>query len=202
MATGDMDADCMSSRKQGPCWDAGDTRGWGKPQGRVETSAPWTPSLWKISPRHDILKEQVGHHPHAAAAHPPAHQASSPPAHQLLPYRPTRVPPAGPQQECSSTTKHQLQTCLRWRQAGLDAEGVTTELLRLKFYCSWSKVFCCLFFFSMFILFFKCLFLLFTVWLSTISPCWFFSSPLFFLFFFCFFFLLISWFCNVSQCPV
>jgi hypothetical protein len=46
----------------------------------------------------------------------------------------------------------------RCRQTGLDAKGVITELLRLKFYCSWTGD-------SFFIfLFFKCLFFLFTVW--------------------------------------
>jgi hypothetical protein len=49
----------------------------------------------------------------------------------------------------------------RHKQTGLDTKGVTPELLRLKFYCSWTGDF----------FFFKCLFLLLTVWLSTISPC-------------------------------
>jgi hypothetical protein len=44
---------------QGLCWDAGDTLGCGKAQGRAETSAVWNPSLWKASPWHDLLKEQL-----------------------------------------------------------------------------------------------------------------------------------------------
>jgi hypothetical protein len=44
---------------QGLCWDAGDKLDWGKAQGRVETSALWTPSSWKTSPHHDLLKEQL-----------------------------------------------------------------------------------------------------------------------------------------------
>jgi hypothetical protein len=54
----------------------------------------------------------------------------------------------------------------------LDAKGVTPELLRLKFYCSWTRIF---------FLFFKCLFFLSTVWLSTIYPCWFLRFAFFFL---------------------
>jgi hypothetical protein len=60
----DTDADCMSSVNQGPCWDAGDTLGWGKAPGSTETSAPWTPSMWKAPSYHNTLKEQEGlcHH--------------------------------------------------------------------------------------------------------------------------------------------
>jgi hypothetical protein len=39
----------------------------------------------------------------------------------------------------------------RCRQTGLDAKGITPELLRLKFYCSWTRNF-----FFQFSLFFKC----------------------------------------------
>jgi hypothetical protein len=42
--------------------DTGDTLGWGKAQGRAETSALWTPSSWKASPHPDILKEQLALH--------------------------------------------------------------------------------------------------------------------------------------------
>jgi hypothetical protein len=55
----DIAADCVSSVNQGLCWDAGDTLGWGKAQGRAETSALWTPSSWMASPCHDLLKEQL-----------------------------------------------------------------------------------------------------------------------------------------------
>jgi hypothetical protein len=48
----------MSSVNQGLSWEAGDTLGWGKAQGRAKTSALWTPSSWKPSPCHDLLKEQ------------------------------------------------------------------------------------------------------------------------------------------------
>jgi hypothetical protein len=40
----------------------------------------------------------------------------------------------------------------------------------MKFYCSWTRNF----------FFFKCLFVLFAVWLSTISPCWFLWLSFFF----------------------
>jgi hypothetical protein len=83
----DTDTGSVNSMNQGPCWDAGDMLGWRKPPGRTETSALWTPSLWKPSPHHNTLKDQAGHHPHAADAHPPA----SPPAHWLLAH-----PPANP----------------------------------------------------------------------------------------------------------
>jgi hypothetical protein len=111
----------VSTRNQGPCWDAGDTFGWGKAPGRAKTSAPWTPTPWKASPCHDTLKEQAVHH----------------------------------------------------RQTGLDAKGMTPELLWLKLYCSWTGDF--------FSLFFKCLFVLSAVWLSTISPYWFIWLSFFFL---------------------
>jgi hypothetical protein len=105
----DTDTDCMISRNQGPCWDAGDTLGWGKAQVRAETSAPWTPSLWKTSPHHDTLKKQVGCHPPASplglpsstksllvglpGPHPQASQANAFQPTRLMPYRPTGPPP-------------------------------------------------------------------------------------------------------------
>jgi hypothetical protein len=65
-------------------------------------------------------------------------------------------------QEGSSTTRHGFQTCLGDEdKTGLEANGVTPELLRLKFYCSWTRMF--LFFiyfifsFLFFFLFFVCL---------------------------------------------
>jgi hypothetical protein len=69
----------------------------------------------------------------------------------------------------------------RCRQAGLDAEGVTPELIKLKFYCFWTWNF----------FFFKCLFVLFTVYLSTISPCWFLWFCIYFLFSLSFLVLLV-----------
>jgi hypothetical protein len=121
----DTDTDCMSSRNQGPCWDAGDTLDWGKAPGRAETSSPWTPSLWKASPHNDTLKEQVG-------CHPPAGRPRSPLSSQITVFWSTRAPPTGqpghhlpahqadaPQAhwattlvEDSSTTTLRLQTCL------------------------------------------------------------------------------------------
>jgi hypothetical protein len=87
----------LSSGNQGPCWDTVDTLGWGKAPGRAETSAPWTPSLWKASPHHNTLKEQAVLHPHTATACLPAHWASTMLARQAtaccharpLPYQPT-----------------------------------------------------------------------------------------------------------------
>jgi hypothetical protein len=66
----------------------------------------------------------------------------------------------------------------RHRKTGLNAKGVTPELLRLKFYCSWTGDF------FFFFLFFKCLFVLLTVCpvncLSTISQFWFLWFSFFF----------------------
>jgi hypothetical protein len=50
--------DHMSSMYQRLCWDTGDTLGWGEAPGRAETSALWTPTSWKASLHHDLLKEQ------------------------------------------------------------------------------------------------------------------------------------------------
>jgi hypothetical protein len=110
MPNSHTDADCMSSVNQGPCWDSGDTLGWGKAQGKAETSAPWIPSPWKASPHHDTLKEQAGHHPHTTATRPPGHHPpTGPPAHQTsaqqthwaTTHRPAHQP-----------TSRQLQACL------------------------------------------------------------------------------------------
>jgi hypothetical protein len=62
----DTDTDSICYENQGTCWDAEDTLGWGKAPGIAETSAPWTSSMWKDSPCHDTLKEQVGCHPPAS----------------------------------------------------------------------------------------------------------------------------------------
>jgi hypothetical protein len=51
----DTDAGSVSSINQRPCWDAGAMLGRGEATGRVETLAPWTPSLWGTSPCHDTL---------------------------------------------------------------------------------------------------------------------------------------------------
>jgi hypothetical protein len=44
---------------QGLCRDTGDMLSWGKAPGRAETSAFWTPSLWKASLHYDLLKDQL-----------------------------------------------------------------------------------------------------------------------------------------------
>jgi hypothetical protein len=49
----------MSSVNKGLCRDTGDMLGWGKARGRADTSALWTPSSWKASLHHDLLKEQL-----------------------------------------------------------------------------------------------------------------------------------------------
>jgi hypothetical protein len=79
----------------------------------------------------------------------------------------------------------------RHRQTGLDAEGVTPELLRLKLY--WSLTWNSFFFFSLSVCLSCSLFVLFTVCLSTISICWFLWLSIFFFFFF--YFLFLSCFC-------
>jgi hypothetical protein len=47
----------------GICWDAGDTLGWGKAPGRAKSMALWTPRSWKVSPCHNLLKEQPAKSP-------------------------------------------------------------------------------------------------------------------------------------------
>jgi hypothetical protein len=114
----------MSSMNQGHWWDSGDMLDWGKAPGRAETSAPWTPSLWKTSPLHYTLKGQVGHHTHANSicwpsrlpphrptrqlltacpASPWDSQAASQSGFHLPPCRPTRSPPTGLPGHCPPT---------------------------------------------------------------------------------------------------
>jgi hypothetical protein len=104
---GETDTDCMSSRNQGPSWDAGDTLGWCKAPGRAETLAPWSPSLWNICPHHDTLPP--GCHtpvgppgllsPHKSlpvclqGPHPQASQATASQSPRLRPHRATGPPP-------------------------------------------------------------------------------------------------------------
>jgi hypothetical protein len=78
-----------------------DTLGWGKAPERAEISAPWTPNLWKASPRHDTLKEQVGNHSYITTACPSGHSPpTSPQVHEatscLPACQPTRPPPCRP----------------------------------------------------------------------------------------------------------
>jgi hypothetical protein len=73
---------------------------WGRAQGRAETSALWTPSLWKASPCHDTLKEQLALHTKTLPIGPRSHcsvccRISDPPAlllsstRAVLPQTPT-----------------------------------------------------------------------------------------------------------------
>jgi hypothetical protein len=189
----------MSSVNQGPCWDAGDMLGWGKAQGRAETSAHWTPSLWKFSQWYDTLKDQVAPIPLLSDGPPPCHPA------RLAHCRPTKLQPAGPlgSHPPAGPPAHQPIPTIgglqyhqmpapnlprRCRQTGLYAKGITLEQLRLKFYCSWTWDF-----FSFFFLFSWSVHLVHC--LSTISPWGFFWFSIVFSFFFYFFFLLLSWFC-------
>jgi hypothetical protein len=178
----DTDADCMSSRNQRPCWDVGDMLGWGKEQGKAKTSEPCTPSLWKSSPHHNTLKEQANSHMgnrHQATTYPPAHQASArlqahrhvsppgfcligPPAHwPPSPGPPTNhlatAPPDHHLPPGTGVLQHHQKPApnlpRRCRQTRLDAKGITPELVRLKFYCSWTgKFFFSFFFFFVFLL--------------------------------------------------
>jgi hypothetical protein len=100
-----------------PCWDAGDILGWGKAQGRAETSALWTHSLWKASPCQDLIKEQLALHAkpcpigwwsHCSTgcgiSKPCAH-SSAPPGPQspkLPPFRSARSPPDQASQACQA----------------------------------------------------------------------------------------------------
>jgi hypothetical protein len=108
------------------------------------------------------------------SARPPPQQ---PPAHQL--------PPA-----TRRLQHHQMQAPKlprRCRQTGLDAKRVTPELLRQKFYCSWTGDFFFLFFNCLSCSLFDC---------PPSLPVNFFGTPFFFsLFLFLFLFFLLSWFC-------
>jgi hypothetical protein len=73
----------------------------------------------------------------------------------------------------------------RRRQTGLNAKQETTELLRLKFYCSWTRDFFFPFFFSLSVCLICCL----TVHHLSLL------ISLVLHFFSFFFFLLLSWFC-------
>jgi hypothetical protein len=80
-------------------------------------------------------------------------QPTRPPPHRPPPHRPTRPPHATGQLQHHQTLAPKMPR--RHKQTGLDAKGVTPELLRLKFYCSWTRDF--FFLFPYFFLFFKCL---------------------------------------------
>jgi hypothetical protein len=77
----------VSSVTQGPCWDTGAVLGRGKAPGKAKTSVLWTPSLWKASPCHNLLKERLAcqaptnrpKEPPLYSAGPPATQAHQAP---------------------------------------------------------------------------------------------------------------------------
>jgi hypothetical protein len=123
--------------------------------------------------------------------HLPAHQASAWQTHQVATQH-TCQAAACPPPTIGGLQHHQtLNPNLprRHRQTGMDAKGVTQEQLRLiLLFLNWW------FYFFPFL---KGLAVLFNVWSSTISPCWFlwFSFFFFFSLSFFFFFLLLSWFC-------
>jgi hypothetical protein len=117
---GDWDTatDLMSSVNQWLCWNAGDTLGWGKAQGRAETSALWAPSSWKASPCHDLLKEHPVLHAKPRPIGPrsrcstgrgisdPSTHSSIPPgphSPKLPPMRHTRSPPDWPPKACQAS---------------------------------------------------------------------------------------------------
>jgi hypothetical protein len=95
----------MSSRNQGPCWDAGDILGWGKAPGIAETLAHWIPSPEAIST--SGYTERTG-------GSPPACWTTRP-----LPLRSARLPPhpTGPADcplvhQASALQAHQATVCL------------------------------------------------------------------------------------------
>jgi hypothetical protein len=115
---------------------------------------------------------------------PLPHRPASPRTHRDSALMAQRLPPATGRLQHHQMPAPNLPS--RCRQTELDAKGVTPELLRLKFYCSWTGDF--------FFLFYKCL----SCSLSDCPPSLpvnFFGSPFFFSFFFFFVFLLLSWFC-------
>jgi hypothetical protein len=133
---------------------------------------------------------------------PPTHQPAMALSHQsasLLPHRSAKLPSAGlpGHHPLTSPLAHQMLTPTgrlqqhqmpapnlprRCWQTGLDAKGVTPELLRLKFYCSWTEDF--FLFIFLFLKYLSC-----SLFVHHL-PVDFFSSL-----FFSFFFLLLSWFC-------
>jgi hypothetical protein len=114
-------------------------------------------------------------------AHPPALQATA-----CLPtHRP--LPATGGLQHHQTPAPNLPRRC---RKTGLDAKGVTPELLRLKFYCSWIRGFFFSFLFSLSVCLVCCLIVHhISLLISLVLHFFSFSSFLFL------FFLLLSWFC-------
>jgi hypothetical protein len=139
-----------------------DTLCWGKAPGRAKTSALWNPSLWKASPHHDLLTEQLvlpvelcpiilgshcstGPHHLCWACVPQSFQAHAPQAHQIAAMTGLCLQAHGALPTCHPQEGPNLPR--RHRQTGLDAKGVIAELPRMKFYCSWTGDFLTFFFF-------------------------------------------------------
>jgi hypothetical protein len=126
----DTDADCVSSRNQGPCWDNGDTLSWNSSQ-------------WKATPYHntspvglldhDLLPSQASTQqaprtPACGDATPPGScQPDSPPAE----WQPLAT---GGLQQQQTPARRQPRRC---KNTGMDAKGVTPEQLWQKFCCPW-----------------------------------------------------------------
>jgi hypothetical protein len=197
----------MSSVNQETGWDAGATLGGGEAQGRVETLAPWTPSLWKPSPCHNKLREQVGHHPHTGhwlqtclgglqqtkQCFPAGATLGS--KKQKIRNKTKTLKPPPVQRFSMPCYTEKTRGLLHWqmpapnllrrrRQTGLDAEGVTPELLRQKFYCFWTWNFS--------FLFFQCLSHLLSICPPSLLIDFFGSSFSFCFYFFSFFFGFVS----------
>jgi hypothetical protein len=96
--------------------------------------APWTPSLWKDSSFHSILKEKAGHHPHATTPcqpvglqglHPTGPLGHLPSAHwaSTLWARQATITTRGLQHHQTPAPNMPR----RHRQIRLDAKGITTR---------------------------------------------------------------------------
>jgi hypothetical protein len=97
-------------------------------------------ATWAAVAERCDLKAIHGTPPYWDADHPLANQhTNGQPAHQL--------PPATGGHQHHQTPAPNLPR--RHRQTGQDTKGVTPELLRLKFYCSWTRDFFLFFFFSL-----------------------------------------------------
>jgi hypothetical protein len=135
----DTDADCMRSGNQGPCEMLETHLVEVKCQGELKLHHPEPLACGRLL---------MSWYTDTPTLPPPAHWPTRmPPTHQ-----PTRFCPAGlpdhrlPAHWLLPTTGglHYHQTLApglprRHRQRGLDAKGVTPELLRLKFYFSWTR---------------------------------------------------------------
>jgi hypothetical protein len=118
-------------------------------------------------------------HCHTTTIHPPACQSP--------PDQPAGTPATIDHRRAPAPPDISPNLPRRCRQTGLDAKRVTPELLRQKFYCSWTGDFFFLFFNCLSCSLFDC---------PPSLPVNFFGTPFFFsLFLFLFLFFLLSWFC-------